>query len=308
MQAADARLVTPEAVVLQFDTAGLGSRFIARALDTLVQVAAVIALVLVASAAESGGAGSTALGIFFLIAVFAVIFLYPALLETLWRGRTVGKAAVGLRVVTREGAPIRFRHAAIRSAMFIVDGLLVGPSVGVLTLLLSRDNQRLGDIVAGTIVVRERSGARAPVAMSFPVPIGLESYVASLDVSGLRGEDYEAVRALLVRGRSLDPRVRYDLARQLGTTIATRMHHSPPPAIGPEWFLACVAAAFQQRFAAPVAWGGSAAPVAPPPTPFATVTPPAPPPGDEQWGAVVPRPAQAVPVDRTTGDGFAPPS
>src|SRR5947199_3738492 len=125
MQAADARLVTPEAVMLQFDTAGLGSRFIARALDTLVQLAAVIALGLVASAAESGGAGSTALGIVFLIAVFAIIFLYPVLLETLWRGRTVGKAAVGLRVVTREGAPVRFRHAAIRSAMFIIDGLLV---------------------------------------------------------------------------------------------------------------------------------------------------------------------------------------
>src|SRR5437763_4623231 len=238
MQAAEARLVTPEAVVLQFDTAGLGARFLARGLDTLVQLAAVMALAMVAAAADSGGGGSTALVIVSLVAVFAIIFVYPALTEALWRGRTLGKAATGLRVVTREGAPIRFRHAAIRSAMFVVDGLLAGPSVGVLCLLLSRDNQRLGDIVAGTIVVRERSGARPPVAMTFPVPLGYEGYVASLDVSGLTGEDYEAARALLLRGRSLDPRVRYDLARQLGTTVAGRMRHSPPPGIGPDLFLA----------------------------------------------------------------------
>src|SRR4051795_10017584 len=153
MQTADARLVTPEAVVLQFDTAGLGSRFLARSLDTVVQLAALLGLTMLAAAADSGGGGSTALGIFFLIAVFAVIFVYPALLETLWRGRTLGKAATGLRVVTREGAPIRFRHAAIRSALFVVDGLLLGPSIGVLALLLSRDNQRVGDVVAGTLVV-----------------------------------------------------------------------------------------------------------------------------------------------------------
>src|SRR5207247_11169894 len=96
-----------------------------------------------------------------------------------------------------------------RRALFLVDGILVlGPTVGVLTILLSRNNQRTGDIVAGTLVVRERSGARAPVAISFPVPQGCDAYVASLDVSGLTGAEYEAVRALLLRAPTLPRHIR----------------------------------------------------------------------------------------------------
>src|SRR5262245_11555038 len=119
MQALDARLVTPEAVVLHLDTAGLGSRFLARTLDLIVQIAAILALVFAVGAGASGGVGGTPLTIFLLVGVFAVIFVYPALMESLWRGRTLGKAVLGVRVVTREGAPVRFRHAAIRSALFV---------------------------------------------------------------------------------------------------------------------------------------------------------------------------------------------
>src|SRR6266480_4060788 len=115
-------LVTPEAVVLQFETAGLGSRLLAKVLDSLIQLFILIVLFVVAGAAASGGFGSTPLGIFLLFALFAVVFVYPVAFETLWKGRTPGKAAMGLRVVTREGAPIRFRHAAIRSAIWIVEG------------------------------------------------------------------------------------------------------------------------------------------------------------------------------------------
>ena len=141
--------------------------------------------------------------------------------------------------------------------------------------------------------------------MTFPVPLGYEGYVASLDVSGLTGEDYEAARALLLRGRSLDPRVRYDLARQLGTTVAGRMRHSPPPGIGPDLFLACVAAAFQQRFGA--ATGPPAGPSTPPPMASPMAPAAAPPPSDEQWGAVAPQPPR--PSDgHAQGDGFAPPA
>src|SRR3954467_6856777 len=103
MQAVDSRLVTPEAVVLHFDTAGLGSRFLARTVDLMVQIAAVIALLFAVGAGAHGGVGSTPLTIFLLVGVFAVIFVYPALMETLWRGRTLGKAALGVRVMTQIG-------------------------------------------------------------------------------------------------------------------------------------------------------------------------------------------------------------
>src|SRR4051812_12959182 len=115
MQQLDTRLVTPEAVVLEFETAGVGSRILGRLIDTLIQVVIFIGIALIAGAAASGGFGSTPTTILVLFATFAVIFVYPAAFETLWRGRTPGKAALGMRVVTREGAPIRFRQAAIRS-------------------------------------------------------------------------------------------------------------------------------------------------------------------------------------------------
>ena len=297
MQAVDARLVTPEAVVLQFDTAGLGSRFLGRMLDSVVQFAALFLFSFVFFAAFSGSGGA-ALVIVYLVAVFLILFGYTAAMETMWRGRTLGKAAAGLRVVTREGAPIRFRHAAIRSALFLIDGLVVaGPTVGVLAILLSRNNQRLGDMVAGTLVVRERSGARAPVATTFPVPVGCDAYVASLDVSGLSGAEYEAVRAVLLRAPTLPGNVRYDLARQVGSHVAARMRHTPPDWAHPELFLACVAAAFQLRSGPAVPWMA--------PTPVAAPTGPGP---GGQWGVAPAAPPVAAPPPETTDGGFAPPA
>lgn len=289
MQQVDTRVVTPEAVVLQFETAGVGSRFLARLLDTLIQAALFVGLAIALAAAGSGGGASTALLIFFLFATFAIIFVYPVVFETVWRGRTPGKAAVGLRVVTREGAPIRFRHAAIRSALWVVDGLLLSASIGFISMLVTRDTVRLGDMAAGTIVVRERTGARMPTAMHFPVPQGCEAYVATLDVSGLTGEDYEATRNLLLRAPTLTGEARWALASQLGGHIAGRMRHTPPSWVSPELFLACVAAAYQQRFAA-----GPAPAVAPAPAP------------PEVWGGPRPSAPTAGPAQPDPG-GFAPP-
>src|SRR3954467_938210 len=162
MQQLDTTLVTPEAVVLQFETAGLGSRMLARLLDSLIQFAILLFVLIVASLASRAGVGSTPLRIVLLLAVFSIIFVYPAVFETLWRGRTPGKAALGLRVVTREGAPVRFRHASIRSALWLIGGLLMAGSIAVISVLATKDNVRLGDMAAGTIVLRERTGARQP--------------------------------------------------------------------------------------------------------------------------------------------------
>lgn len=293
MQTLDTRLVTPEAVVLQFETGGLGSRMLAKLLDLMIQGAGLFAIAIAVGVAGNNGLGETPLVIFLLIAYFSIIFVYPAAFETLWRGRTPGKAALGLRVVTREGAPIRFRHAAIRSALWLVDGLLLFGSVGVIAILASRDNVRLGDMAAGTLVVRERTGARAPSAMVFPVPPGCEQYVATLDVSGVTSADYEAVRSMLLRAPSLPPNVRWHLSSQLGVHVATRMHHRPPDWTTPELFLACVAAAFQRRFAAP-------APVSQVPAPPATWE-------SRSWGVAPPSPPEVTPVAPGSRD-FAPPA
>lgn len=248
-------MVTPEAVPLDFELANLGSRSVALFLDWLIEGAALFVLSIGMSAILSGADASAGVGaaLFFLL-FFLVIFGYPIASETLWRGRTVGKAALGLRVVTKEGAPVRFRHAAIRTALGLVDFALTLGSAAIVCVLTTHDNQRVGDLVAGTIVLRERSGLRAPAPVGFFVPPGLEPYAGALDLAAMAGQDYEAVRTFLLRAPSLPVDVRANLAVQIANSVAARVRPAPPPGIVPEAFLACVAAVYQyrQRAAAPL--------------------------------------------------------
>src|SRR5207302_11141040 len=101
----------------------------------------------------------------------------------------------------------------------------------VLPVLLTRHNQRLGDLVARTLVLRERSGLRAPAPATFAPPAGLEGYVATLDVAGLRPEDYQAARSFLLRAATLPVHVRAALAAQLAAPLARRVAPAPPPGV-----------------------------------------------------------------------------
>ena len=310
-QVESARMVTPEAVALEFRTANLGSRILAYLIDMAVVTAGIFAgLFAVALLGQA-----TAVVVPDWVALTIVLVLLPSwwlgyfiAFETLWRGRTLGKAALGLRVVTREGAPIRFRHAAIRALLGLVDFAIASGFFAIVFILLTRDNQRLGDLVAGTLVLRERSGLAAPAPVSFTPPPGLESYAATLDTSRVSTQEYQAVRTFLLRAASLPPGPRSALALQLANPLAGRLRPPPPAGISPELYLYCVAAAYQQRqrLAAPAAVTGPAvaatspalAPATPAlagPAPAATLPPPAPEPGGAQ---------QAGPP---AGGGFAPP-
>jgi uncharacterized RDD family membrane protein YckC len=280
------RVVTPEAVVLDVPHAGPGTRIAAKGLDILIQAVGLIVVNLLIGIGGSAGSGSV---VFLVVALFVnvmIVFGYPAIMEAAWRGRTLGKAAFGLRVLTREGAPIRFRHAVIRSVLFLVDGLLIGPAIGVLCLVLTRDTVRVGDLVAGTIVIREHSGARAPAPVSFSAPYGRDSFVATLDVSGLSADDYALVRGFLLRAPQLAPQVRFPLAVELATPILHKLRLRDP-LMHPEEFLQCVAVAVQRRFS-----GGWA-------------------PGPAVWPdpVVAPEPAADTPASAPPpGGGFAPPA
>ncbi|MBW3603005.1 MAG: RDD family protein [Actinobacteria bacterium] len=264
-------IVTPEAVRLQFDTAGVGSRAVAFALDALVQGLALVALLVAGGlVAEGAGPGVPPWVGATLVALlsFAVVWGYPVSMETLWRGRTLGKAAMGLRVVTREGGPVRFRHAAVRAALGLVDFVASSGAVAVLCVLLTRHNQRLGDLVAGTLVLRERTGMGRPAPVGFEVPPGAETYAATLDVSAMTTEDYTAVRAFLLRSPGLSAQVRERLAAELASALAGRLRHARPQEVDPQVFLACLAARYQRRGApardATGAAGEAAVPEPPP--------------------------------------------
>lgn len=267
-QWAPAGVVTPEAVPLDFEPAGVGTRSVAFLLDASLQLVLFWTLAIAGSAAAAGagpGLPDWVAVVLVLLLTFGVLWGYPIAFETLWRGRTLGKAALGLRVVTVEGGPERFRHAVVRAVLGLVDfGLLFG-AVALVSALVTRRSQRLGDLAAGTIVVRERTGTAPPAVARFAVPQGAESYAATIDPSGVTPADYHALRQLLLRAPQLDPAVRADLARNLAAPLARRIGHTPPPGVAPELFLACLAARYQQR-AAPVApTPAGAVPVAPPP-------------------------------------------
>ncbi len=277
-------IVTPEAVVLDLELAGISSRGLGKALDLLIEGLIIFVVVLALALTSLGGdswIAITALIVF----IALVIFGYPMLFELFWSGRTPGKAALGLRVVTEDGAPVSATTAFARSACQIVDFLLIpGGIIAIIAALSSPRNQRVGDMVGGSIVLRERSATGPSQAVAFPAPPGWEAYVASLDVARLNAEQYQVIRSFLLRVGDLAPGARHALAIRIARPTARALGHTPAAGVHPEMFLVAVAAAYQRRHGLAVpqpqpSWGAPQQAWGPPPSPGWTAqAQPSPPP------------------------------
>jgi len=149
----DLVVATPERVSFDYQVAGLGTRTIAQVLDLLIVFGILIAIYFVAIAALV--VGSDAATLIFLIGSFVVIFGYFWVSEALWSGQTVGKKALRLRAVGDRGEPLTFAQAGIRNIVRIVDFLPYGYGVGLIVLFANGKGKRLGDLAAGTIVVKD---------------------------------------------------------------------------------------------------------------------------------------------------------
>lgn len=243
-------LVTPDAVQLDLPTATVGSRGVAFLIDLMLLAVVEVVLILGLTALQGvAGAVPSWIGVSVLIVATLLVWMgYPIAFETLWRGRTPGKAALGLRVVTREGGPVRFRHAAIRAFLGLVDFYLTSGGAAIISALVSRDSQRLGDLVAGTVVLRERTGHGTPRSLEFRAPTGWEQYTARLDVSALDTREYALLRSFLQRRQDLPPDARAHVAERLAEQVAptVRGPEGAGPA-DPEVLVRCVAAAYQAR-------------------------------------------------------------
>jgi uncharacterized RDD family membrane protein YckC len=248
-------LVTPEAVVLDLPTASPGTRVLARLLDVLITLVVFYALVvLVGTAGILGGTVSFIVSAFGLV---AAILAYPVLMEGLWGGRTPGKAALGLRVVRTDGAPIGLVQAALRGALGLVEVWGTLGSLGFIVMLFSSRDQRLGDMAAGALVLRERQG-RALRPVELLVPPGCEQLVMTLDVGAMSADDYELVRSFLVRWRDFAGPQRVAVAATVAGPLWQRFRHPIPAGLGPDYYLACLGAAYQYRHQS-----GEAAPAQP---------------------------------------------
>jgi uncharacterized RDD family membrane protein YckC len=233
---------TPEGVELELVLAGVGSRLVATLVDFLIKMAVLFALWLLGSAA--GGDDGGFLVLLLIVASFLVFFGYDVAFEALASGRTPGKRAAGLRVVRLGGEPVGFMASAIRNLLRLVDSLPGIYAVGTVCILFSRRNQRLGDLAAGTLVVRER---RAPLLAALPAAsvFGMPDS-AAWDVSGVTPFELVTVRRFLERRCQLDPSARGRLGWELAERLRPKVVGAPPD-LHPEQFLEAVAAAKASR-------------------------------------------------------------
>jgi uncharacterized RDD family membrane protein YckC len=232
-------IATPEGVDLELALAGLGSRFVAAILDALVQAGLIAAAALLLFVPDFGGVGYAV----FVVVLFLVFFAYDILFEVLASGRTLGKRWTGLRVVRVGGAPVGFLTSTARNVMRLVDMIPGVYGVGALSILVTRKNQRLGDVVAGTLVVRER---RAYSAAAPYEPRGLDAF-SRLDVTAITAEELAAVRSFLTRRHDLEPAPRGALARALAEKLRPKVGGATEELRGDEAFLEQLAASKAAR-------------------------------------------------------------
>jgi uncharacterized RDD family membrane protein YckC len=234
---------TPEQIALEFPLASAGSRFLALAIDTLVQFSGFLLLAVLAfTASQLGataesltGAGTWAMAVLVLLA-FLLYYGYYAAFEMLWNGQTPGKRAIRLRVITTSGRPISAYDALLRNLLRIVDQLPGIYTVGLLSIFFTERNQRLGDLAADTVVVHEQPIARHEM----PADVTrVRRGAARLTV-----QEIAVIETFLARRDSLPDHLREQTARTIATRIRARLEIASDPPVRDETLLEEVAAEF----------------------------------------------------------------
>lgn len=238
-----ARLVTGDAVTLELRIAGFPSRFLALVVDLTIQLAILVTFLVaagwLADTTDSPGVMAT---LSILSFVFALV-VWPTAVETLTRGRSAGKALMGLRVLRDDGGPVRMRHALVRAlSMVFVDLWLASGVIGAIATVASPRSQRIGDMLAGTIVVGERVPTSLRPAWTITTPPALAQWAATLDLVLLPDQTALNIRTFVHRYPRLDPRTRDDLAAALATEVAGHLRNPAPPGTPAVVYLSAVMA------------------------------------------------------------------
>jgi uncharacterized RDD family membrane protein YckC len=222
-------LSAPEGIDLEIVLAGAASRLIAGAIDFLLQAALVAAAGVVSLDLVGGGIGVA----LFAMAFFAAVYLYDVLFEVLASGRTPGKRMTHLRVVRAGGAPVDLPASAIRNLLRLIDILPSAYLIGIATILVTKRNQRLGDLAAGTLVIREPAQGDGRAR---DVTTSRASSTIDWDVSAVSAEELAAVRRFLERRDALDAKARGELAQRLAQGLRVKVAGAPAE-MAPESFL-----------------------------------------------------------------------
>jgi len=228
--------------------AGVGSRFLAMAVDQIIQLLILLGLViLMLAVGDLGGGGLLSVGI---IAIFIVQFGYFMFFEALDSGRTPGKHVAGTRVVTLDGDPVGFIAVAVRNILRLVDSLPSFYLVALVAAATSPRGQRLGDMAAGTLVVRERISStgdghrRSLAARPEAHPAGSWD-TGSWDTSAVTADDVATLRSFLERRFTIEPAARSRLAAQLAAALRPKVVGGQH--LEPEAFLEHIVAVKEDR-------------------------------------------------------------
>ncbi len=238
-------LVTGEAVVLDLRVARLPTRALGFVIDAVVIVILAIAAAYLVGALLTTADPAMAAAVLLATEV-GILVGYPTLIETLTRGRSLGKLALGLRVVRDDGGPTTFRHAFTRAlAGLFVDFWLTLGAGAVICSMLNRQGKRVGDLLAGTVVIKVRTAAQ--VLPPPPMPAPLAAWARGLDLTALPDDLALAVRTYLVRLPTLTPAAAEAMGGQLAASVAAYVS-PPPPAGTPAWaYLQAVLAERRRR-------------------------------------------------------------
>ncbi len=237
-------LVTGEAVALDLPPAGLGVRIASGLIDLVVSLLLLLVatIVLTLAALQSDEALLSVAGLGTVILVFLV---FPTVLETLTRGRSVGKLALGLRTVRDDAGPITFQHAFVRALVGVVEIYVAFGVPAFYSALVNSRGKRLGDFAAGTYVVRARHRLR--LTPPLPMPPHLAGWARAADVTSLPPGLALAVRQYLGRLSTLDPVSRERVGSRLAAQVAAYVAPAPPPGTHPADYLAAVVATRRER-------------------------------------------------------------
>ncbi len=252
-------ITTPENIPISYELAGVGSRFAAALLDTLLVVAVELGLVLAALVLNRITplapllGGDSAIAVLFLAVVFlfyaASTVGYPLFFEIIWSGQTPGKRLVGIRVVSDDGGPLTPGAAIIRNVLRMVDSLPLYYIIGVTVMLLDRKSRRIGDLAAGTICIKERKDVAVDEWLASASPARTVEGAAADAIENLGRLSYDdsyLISEYLARRARLAPAAAQRLAEQIADRIALKLavQRGDEPA---EAFLERVRAALESR-------------------------------------------------------------
>lgn len=253
------KIDTPELVSIEMPLAGIGSRFIALLVDYLIWFAGFIVLGLVFALLLPAIRSYSRVSAQWMVALQIFLFFllnwgYFTFFEAFWNGRTPGKRVAKIRVIQRSGRAVGLFESMARNLIRFVDQIPFFYGVGVVVMFVTRQHQRLGDLAAGTLVVRDdepepspwsESAARTFTAPSFlPAPASAPSAAMPLPVSGmakLSAIDLEVLEGFFARRLDMDLELRQTIAQRICTAVTAKSGLEPPPEVSVETFLEAIA-------------------------------------------------------------------